>query len=246
MTRDNNPNRLDDGARAKTEMKERAAVSGPELDGYTQYRRKQIAELRPYQMGDSMDGVSISAPDKEAGSPKLGDMIARNPKNHDDKWLVAAAYFADNFEPALPAPQGDEGLVKRLMARASFFDDLREWDAPSGALEREAASALRAKAAEIARLTERIRHLEIDCRQWSADYDERGNTLSAPAGRGVDGLSEWEGWDRSRGDWSASKHKDAVLWALFDGAWSIEDAAALIGFIDRTWTKRPAAPTEGK
>jgi uncharacterized protein YozE (UPF0346 family) len=26
-------------------------------------------------------------------------MIARNPKNHDDKWLVAAQYFADNFEP---------------------------------------------------------------------------------------------------------------------------------------------------
>jgi hypothetical protein len=44
--------------------------------------------------------VSISLPDLEAGSPKAGDMIARNPKNHDDQWLVAAAYFADNFEPA--------------------------------------------------------------------------------------------------------------------------------------------------
>jgi hypothetical protein len=26
-------------------------------------------------------------------------MIARNPANHDDKWLVAADYFAANFEP---------------------------------------------------------------------------------------------------------------------------------------------------
>ena len=34
-----------------------------------------------------------------AGSPKEGDMIARNPKNHADQWLVAAQYFADNFEP---------------------------------------------------------------------------------------------------------------------------------------------------
>ena len=66
---------------------------------FTQYRRKQIAELRPYVAGESMDGVSISGPDKEAGSPKAGDMIARNPKNHHDKWLVAAQYFADNFEP---------------------------------------------------------------------------------------------------------------------------------------------------
>ena len=68
---------------------------------FTQYRRKQIAELRPYEVGESMDRVSISAPDKEAGSPKVGDMIARNPKNHDDQWLVAAQYFSDNFEPLL-------------------------------------------------------------------------------------------------------------------------------------------------
>ena len=67
---------------------------------FTKYRRSQIAELRPYVPGEAMDGVSITAPDKEAGSPKAGDMIARNPKNHADKWLVAAQYFADNFEPA--------------------------------------------------------------------------------------------------------------------------------------------------
>lgn len=66
---------------------------------FKQYRRKQIAELYPWQEGDDMSRVSISAPDKEAGSPKVGDMIARNPKNHDDQWLVAKAYFEDNFEP---------------------------------------------------------------------------------------------------------------------------------------------------
>jgi hypothetical protein len=70
-----------------------------EMDYFTQYRRKQIAELRPWSPKDDMSQVSISAPDKEAGSPKPGDMIARNPKNHDDQWLVAAQYFADNFEP---------------------------------------------------------------------------------------------------------------------------------------------------
>ena len=68
---------------------------------WKQYRRKQIAELRPYVVGENLSWgkVSISAPDLDAGSPKPGDMIARNPKNHDDQWLVAAAYFADNFEP---------------------------------------------------------------------------------------------------------------------------------------------------
>jgi hypothetical protein len=66
---------------------------------FKQYRRKQIAELRPFVPGEHLLGVSISAPDQQAGSPKVGDMIARNPKNHADQWLVAARYFADNFEP---------------------------------------------------------------------------------------------------------------------------------------------------
>jgi hypothetical protein len=74
---------------------------------FKQYRRKQIAELREWHEGDDLSGVSISAEDTKAGSPKYGDMIARNPKNHADQWLVAAAYFADNFEAA--SKSGSEG-----------------------------------------------------------------------------------------------------------------------------------------
>lgn len=69
------------------------------MSEFTKYRRKQIAELRPYEPGESMLGVSISVEDEKAGSPRIGDMIARNPTNHKDRWLVAAAYFAANFEP---------------------------------------------------------------------------------------------------------------------------------------------------
>lgn len=63
------------------------------------YRRKQIAQLAPWEPGYDMTDVSVSVEDTKAGSPKAGDMIARNPKNHADQWLVAGAYFADNFEP---------------------------------------------------------------------------------------------------------------------------------------------------
>ena len=66
---------------------------------FKQYRRTQIAEMARWVPGMNISGVSISKPDQEAGSPKDGDMIARNPKNHADKWLVSAQYFADNFEP---------------------------------------------------------------------------------------------------------------------------------------------------
>lgn len=69
------------------------------MSEFKQYRRKQIAELRPYVEGEDLQGVSISEADRLAGSPKPGDMIARNPKNVMDTWLVAAQYFADNFEP---------------------------------------------------------------------------------------------------------------------------------------------------
>jgi hypothetical protein len=65
---------------------------------FTQYRRKQITELRPWVPGEDMSGISVSEVDLMANSPQEGDMIARNPKNHADQWLVAAQYFHDNFE----------------------------------------------------------------------------------------------------------------------------------------------------
>ena len=42
--------------------------------------------------------VSISDADLQNGSPLVGDMIARNPKSHNDQWLVAKQYFEDNLE----------------------------------------------------------------------------------------------------------------------------------------------------
>ena len=66
---------------------------------FKRYRRSQIAELAEWYPEFDMRNVSISEVDRAAGSPKWGDMIARNPANHEDKWLVASAYFAANFEP---------------------------------------------------------------------------------------------------------------------------------------------------
>ena len=67
---------------------------------FKRYRRRQVAELRPYVSGEKLDErVSISAADRETGSPKEGDMIARNPDDHNDQWLVSKGYFEANFEP---------------------------------------------------------------------------------------------------------------------------------------------------
>jgi hypothetical protein len=67
-------------------------------DQFQAYRRTQIAEMRPYRPGESLEGISVSPVDMQNGSPKAGDMIARNPADHEDKWLVSASYFAANFE----------------------------------------------------------------------------------------------------------------------------------------------------
>lgn len=72
---------------------------------FKQYKRKAIAELRPVTDQEvytkTLDSkISISPADKENGSPYYGDMIARNPNNHEDQWLVAKDYFKDNFEEA--------------------------------------------------------------------------------------------------------------------------------------------------
>lgn len=69
------------------------------MEPFKKYKRTQIAELRPYSSCENMAGISVSDADKKNGSPKIGDMIARNPKNHNDKWLVAKDYFEENFEP---------------------------------------------------------------------------------------------------------------------------------------------------
>jgi hypothetical protein len=74
-------------------------ISAAMSDKFKRYRRTQIAEMADWEPGFDMGGVSISAPDAAAGSPKTGDKIARNPANHEDRWLVAAEYFAANFEP---------------------------------------------------------------------------------------------------------------------------------------------------
>jgi hypothetical protein len=67
-------------------------------DNFSQYQKKQIAEMRPYVQYEDMTNISVGPEDARRGSPKLGDMIARNPLNHNDQWLVSEEYFKANFE----------------------------------------------------------------------------------------------------------------------------------------------------
>jgi len=84
------------------------------MSKFKEYRRKNVSEMREvtqsdianfnqdsryiHSLQDHLFKVSISQADLDNGSPKIGDMIARNPKNHEDQWLVAKEYFNDNLE----------------------------------------------------------------------------------------------------------------------------------------------------
>lgn len=86
-------------------------MSGPAPNGeplqapWAYYRRTGLSEMRPYVLGESLEGISVSEPDKnhiayclDSGKNPAG-YIARNPKNHADQWYVAQAYFEENLEP---------------------------------------------------------------------------------------------------------------------------------------------------
>ncbi len=85
------------------------------MSEFRQYKRKGLSEMRPvnevdikafqsdkqiHSIRDTEFKVSVSEVDLQNGSPKIGDFIARNPKNHNDQWLISEQYAADNLELA--------------------------------------------------------------------------------------------------------------------------------------------------
>ena len=72
---------------------------------FKKYKRTEVAEIRAVCIEEYGEfailvakGIGIAKVDDKNGSPKEGDMLARNPKNHEDQWLIAADYFKENFE----------------------------------------------------------------------------------------------------------------------------------------------------
>ncbi len=63
------------------------------MEGFKNYRKKNVQPMRPYVPGEDMTGISVSAED----TPELGGMIAVNPSNEKDRWYVAKQFFLDNY-----------------------------------------------------------------------------------------------------------------------------------------------------
>jgi hypothetical protein len=88
------------------------------------HRRKRNAELRPYVQGENIGGISVSNADAKAGSPKAGDMIARQgrPTNGSCLPTGAASWQAisptsrsDNPARGVTFPRGNRCSQKLLL-----------------------------------------------------------------------------------------------------------------------------------
>ena len=61
------------------------------------YTKKKLQELIPWTPDLPMGLVSVSVFDKNNGSPKKGDLIAINPEDATDMWLVAESFARDYY-----------------------------------------------------------------------------------------------------------------------------------------------------
>lgn len=64
---------------------------------WRKYQEKLLTEMIPWTPSFDTTHVSISEFDKQNGSPKLGDFIARG-TDHSDMWLIAAKYHRENYQ----------------------------------------------------------------------------------------------------------------------------------------------------
>lgn len=92
---------------------------------FKKYRKNGITELRPVNPDETAltleyGGVSVSEADISTGSPKEGDMIARNPDNHYDQWLVSKECFEENYIPA------ENNQLESVSKNYQFVDQIEQ------------------------------------------------------------------------------------------------------------------------
>ena len=61
------------------------------------YVKHNITPMTPWVEGMDMKNISVGPEDLENGSPKVGDMIARDYHTHKDMWLVSGGYHEENY-----------------------------------------------------------------------------------------------------------------------------------------------------
>ena len=109
------------------------------MSDFKTFRRKGFIELREVTQEEikagsdyliEKVGVSVSQEDIAAGSPREGDMVAVNPENGKDLWLVSKDYFEKNYESTPECDVVENNVQERKCcsdtcnAKKSDFNDV--------------------------------------------------------------------------------------------------------------------------
>lgn len=81
------------------------------------YRKKGVQPMVPWVEGMDLTGVSIGPDDVANGSPQTGDMIAHDPDNLADKWLINAKFHTDKYEEVLASAPPVPGATPELQMK---------------------------------------------------------------------------------------------------------------------------------
>lgn len=65
---------------------------------YKDYVKQTKQPMRPYIEGEDLKSQGVSVWDGD--TPEVGGMVAINPKDPNDMWYVAKAFFEDNYKLA--------------------------------------------------------------------------------------------------------------------------------------------------
>lgn len=76
----------------KVQFSEIRPVNTIDIEDY-----KELGKVIKDDFSNEYVELSISEFDLKNGSPKIGDMIARNPNNHNDQWLISEKYYRENY-----------------------------------------------------------------------------------------------------------------------------------------------------
>lgn len=159
---------------------------------WKKYQRKGLSEMRPYIPGEDLTGVSVAQVDLP---PKEGDMIARNPANHEDQWLVARKYFEENLTEAedsdifpdergrffykngimMPIAEMGHKAMKAYYAWKRFVHNLENSSRNYSTLELAASEGYRQEA------TEMFAFLEQAVKEYASSYLEENQPAPSPA-----------------------------------------------------------------
>ena len=63
-------------------------------EGFKAYKKTAVQYMRPYEKGESMEGISVAIGDV----PEVGGMVAINLEDETNKWYVSKTFFETNYE----------------------------------------------------------------------------------------------------------------------------------------------------